>query len=200
MIYYTENNNCFLLIEKYISKYPDKKWNIEYLIKNNKINGFKALSRFKNYPNKLWDWNWLIQNTNIHVERYIPFNIIEKYLYKWNYFYLSKNPNLTEKFILKYPYQNWDIKYLIENNKITNFNNLSKFKYINWKWIIENIDIYVKRYIPSNLIEKYKRDYLHLSYNSNLTEDFNLKYLYQDWDIEYLSKKVIFKKFFYKFK
>ena len=121
------------LTEEYILKYPYQNWDIIYLIDNNKITNFKALSKFKcmnyfvikKYPNKLWDWEWLIENTNIHVEKYISLDIIEKYSYKWDYWELSKNPNIIEKFILKYPYQYWDIEYLIGNNKITDFKMLN---------------------------------------------------------------------------
>ena len=188
------------LTEEFILKYPYKDWDIKYLIKNNKITNFKLLSRFKNinqeiindYFNKPWDLEWLIQNTDIVLEKYIPLNLIKKYSYKWFYFYLSKNLNITEEFILKYPYKNWDIEYLIENNKITDFNTLSKFKNINqdiidnypdklwnWEWLIENTNINIKKY-------KSKLDYYFLSYNPNITEEFILKYPDQNWDIEYL--------------
>ena len=202
----SKNSN---LKEEFILKYPYQYWNIEYLIEKNKITDFKTLSKFKyiheniinKYSNKPWDWEWLIENTEINVEKYIPFNLIEKYAYKWDYYTLSKNPNLIEEFILKYPYKEWDIIELIKNNKITNFNALSKFRIINqciheypnkpwdWEWIIENTDIMlIKEYIPFNLIEKYenRQDYYHLSKNSNLTEEFILKYPDQNWDIEYL--------------
>ena len=213
-------NQDLSITEEFILKYPYKKWDIIKLINNNKITNFKVLSKFKNinqyiidnYPNKPWDWEWLIENTNICVEEYIPLNLIKKYLYKWNYYFLSKNSNLTEEFILKYPYQNWDIEYLIENNKIIDFNSLSKFKYIydyiinnyknkpwDWEWLIENTSINIEKYISLKLIKKYpyKWDYQILSKNPNLTEDFILKYSYKNWNIEYLSKN-IFKKFFYK--
>ena len=223
--------------EDIILKYPYQNWNIEYLIENNKITDFNALTKFKNinqeiidkYPNKSWDQEWLfknkvkkynlfedieyliklkninqewiIENTNIRIEKYISIEIIKKYLYKWDYWELSKNPNLTEEVILKYPYQNWNINYLIKNNKITNFNALSKFKYIdediidnypnklwNWKWILQNTDISIEIYMPLYLIKKYlyKLDFSRLSYNSNLTEKYILKYPYQNWDIKYL--------------
>ena len=198
------------LTEEFILKYPYQNWDIEYLIDNNKITDFKVLSKFKyidkniinNYPGKPWDWEWLIENTDINVKRYIPFNLIEKYKNKWGYWDLSKNLNLTEEFILKYPYQSWDIEYLIDcTNKIINFNTLSKFKNINqniidkypdkpwdWKWLIENTDINVEYYISLNLIEKYKYNwnYWKLSYNSNLIEEFILKYPNKNWDIDYL--------------
>ena len=284
--YLSENTN---LIEEFILKYPDQNWNIKYLIDNNKITDFKTLIKFKyinkkiinNYPNKLWDWKWLIENTNIYIEYYIPFNLIEKYSYKWNYYLLSYNPNITEEFILKYPYQNWNIKYLIDNNKITDFKSLSKFKEINqciiqkypyklwdwmwlikntnvnikkslnkwdyfylnkfnteesilkypyknwnikwlidnnkitdfkalskfkninqyiidnypnkpwdWEWLIENTNIHIEKHISFNLIEKYKYkwDYWYLTKNTNITEEFILKYLYQNWNINYLIK------------
>ena len=213
------------LTEEFILKHPNKPWNIKYLIKNNKITDFKALTKFKNitqdiinqYSNKPWNWGWLIENTQIIIEKYIPLNLIEKYNYKLCYWNLSKNPNITEEFILKYLYQNWDIDYLIENNKITDFKALSKFKYIDkniinnypgkpwdWEWLIENTDINVKRYIPFNLIEKYKnkRGYWNLSKNLNLTEEFILKYPYQNWDIIYLIEynKIIDFKSLSKFK
>ena len=171
----SENPN---LTEEFILKYPDKDWDIEYLIKKNKIIDFNALSKFKylnqriidKYRNSPWNWEWIIENTNIYTEYRIPFNLIEKYKYKykWDYWYLSYNPDLTEEFILKYPYKNWDIRHLIKNNKITNFKTLSKFKYINnyiisnysdkpwdWDWLIENNIINVKKYIPLNSIKKY---------------------------------------------
>ena len=208
--------------ENFIIKYPYQNWDIIELIKNNKITDFKALSKFKNidqkiidnYLNKPWDWEWLIENTDIEVECYIPFNLIEKYSYKWNYWNLSYNPTLKKEFILKYPYQNWNINYLIKNNKITNFKALSKFKnidqyiinkYINdlwdWEWLIENTDIKLERYIPFNLIEKYpyKWNYWRLSFHPELTEEFIIKYPNKNWNKKYLSKKFIFKKFFYKF-
>ena len=206
---YNDLSKILNLNEEFILKYPNKDWNIEYLIKNNKITNFKALTKFKNidediidnYPNKPWDWEWLIENTDINVKRYIPFNLIEKYKNKWGYWALSKNLNLTEEFILKYPNKPWDIIYLIKNNKITNFKLLSRFKYIDkniinnypgkpwdWEWLIENTDINVKRYIPFNLIEKYNYNlcYWNLSKNLNINEEFILKYPYQNWDIEYL--------------
>ena len=207
--YYLRDN--LNLTEEIILKYPYQDWDIRYLINNNKITNFNALSKFKNinqdiinkYSNKPWDWEWLIQNTNIHIEKYIPLSLIEKYLYKWYYLYLSKNPNITEEFILKYPYQYWDIKYLIKNNKITDFNALSKFININqyiinnypdkpwdWEWLIKNTIIYVERYIPFNLIEKYldKWNYWKLSKNQNITEDFILKYPNQNWNMCFLIK------------
>ena len=149
------------LIEEFILKYPNKNWNIELLIENNKITDFKLLSKFRNiniyiiykYPNKPWDWEWLIRNTEEGIEEYIPSYLIEKYLYKCKYNLLSKNPNLTEEYILKYPYKNWDIELLIENSKITDFKALTKFKNINqeiidkypnklwdWEWLSENIN------------------------------------------------------------
>ena len=211
----SENPN---ITEEFILKHPYKNWNIEYLIENNKITNFNALSKFKNmhyyfidnYPNKPWDWEWLIQNTSITLESHIPLNLIKKYLYKWNYYHLSLNPNLTEDFILKYPHQKWNIKYLIDNNKITDFKALSKFKKINkyiideyqnkpwdWEWIIQNIDIDAEIYIPFNLIEKYsyKWGYYCLNKNPNFIDEFILKYPYQNWNIKYLIKK-----FFYKIK
>ena len=213
------------ITEEFILKYPYQDWNIGYLIRNKKITDFKSLSKFininreiiNNYQNKPWDWEWLIENTDNYVEEYISLNLIEKYPCKWNYYFLSKNINLTQDFILKYPYQNWDIKYLIKNDKITGFKSLSNFKYINeyiiyiidkyskvpqwdWEWIIKNININIEKYIPFNLIEKYpyKWDYQILSKNPNLTEELILKYSYKNWDIEYLSKKFILKKIFYK--
>ena len=197
------------LIEEFILKYSYQGWNIEYLIYNNKIINFKALTKFKNidediidnYPNKPWDWEWLIENTEIIIEQYIPLNLIEKYNYKLCYWNLSKNLNITEEFILKYPDKSWDIKYLIENNKITDFKSLSKFKNINqsiinkylnkpwnWEWLIENTNINVKRYFPLELFKKYKNkwNYNDLSKILNLNEEFILKYPYQNWDIEYL--------------
>ena len=207
---YNDLSKILNINEEFILKYPYQNWDIEYLIKNNKITDFNALSKFKyinqdiidKYPNKPWDWEWLIENTGINVKRYIPFNLIEKYKNKWDYWYLSKNPNLIEEFILKYPYQNWDIEYLI-NNKITDFKSLSKFKYIDkniinnypgkpwdWEWLIENTIIIIEKYIPLNLIEKYNYNlcYWNLSKNLNINEEFILKYPYQNWDIEYLIK------------
>ena len=188
------------LTEEFILKYPYKDWDIKYLIENNKITDFKALSKFNNinqyiidkYPNKPWDWEWIIENINI-----------KKHKNKQNYRDLSYNPNITEEYILKYPYQNWDIRYLIKNNKITDFKALSKFKnithciiykYLNkpwdWEWIFINTSIYIEEYIPLDIIEKYsyKWDYSELSYNPNLTEEFILKYPYKNWDIGYLIK------------
>ena len=204
-------NTLFYDIKNFILKYPNKKWNINYLIKNNKITNFKTLTKFKyideyiinEYPNKPWDWGWLIENTDIDVEKHISLNLIKKYLYKWDYYFLSKNLNITEEFILKYSYKKWNINYLIKNNKITNFKALSKFKYIDedviyeypnkpwdWEWLIENTDIKVERYIPLNLIKKYlyKWDYWDLSFNPNIIEDIILKHPNKSWNIEYLIK------------
>ena len=238
MIYYTKNNNLIKhsykwnywilsknlnIPKKFILKYPNKNWNIEYLIDNNKITDFKSLSKFKyinyyilyKYPNKPWDWEWLIENTDINVEEYIPLNLIEKYKYKWNYWKLSYNPNLTEEIILKYPNKKWNIEYLINNNRITDFKSLNKLKNINqyiidkypnkpwdWEWLIENnIVIRPEKYIPFDIIEKYpyKWNYWHLSYHPELTEEFILKYPNKNWNKDYLVKKFIFKKIFYKF-
>ena len=180
---------------------------IKELIKNKKITDFYNITKFKNinqeiidkYKNKPWDWEWLIQNTNIYVEKYISFHLIKKYSYKWDYFKLSKNQNLTEEFILKYPNQNWDIKYLIKKNKITNFNALTKFKKIDeytiysysdkpwdWEWLIENTKLNRLCYIPYNLIKKYPYNWDFSSNYRHLTEKFILKYPYQNWNINYL--------------
>ena len=210
------------ITEEFILKHPYKNWNIEYLIENNKITDFNILSKFKNinqeiinkYPDKPWDWDWLFENTNIDIEKYIPLELIEKYPYKWNYLRLSYNPNIIEDFILKYSNKPWDINYLINNNKITNFIILSKFTHItgyiirfnpnkpwDWEWLIQNTNIDVEMYISLELIEKYKNiwNYYYLSYNPNLTEEFILKYPDKNWNINYLIKKFTFKKFFYKF-
>ena len=200
-----------------IDRYSNKSWDWGWLIENTNIyiEKYILLNLIEKYINKQWDWEWIIENINNCIEKYISFNLIEKYKYKWNYWYLSYNPNITEEFILKYPYQNWDIEYLIRIDKITDFKSLSKFKYLNqkiidkyrnspwnWEWIIENTNIYIEDCIPFNLIEKYKYkykwDYWYLSYNPDLTEEFIMKYLYQNWNIKYLIKKFIFKKFFYK--
>ena len=217
---YSHIQNNKNITEEFILKYPDKSWDIKYLIENNKITDFKALSKFKNinqsiinkYPNKPWDWEWLIENTNIYIEEYISLDLIEKYKYKWNYWKLSYNPNLTEEIILKYSNKCWNINYLIDNNKITDFKALSKFKYLlqniinayldkpwDWEWLIENTNNKIGYYISLDLIEKYisldlfekyknKWDYKYLSYNPNLTEEYILKYPYQNWSIEYLIK------------
>ena len=179
------------IIEEFILKYPNKNWDIKYLINNNKITDFIILSKFKKitqgiinrYPNKPWDWEWLIKNTDINVEKYISFNLIEKYQYKWNYYLLSKNPNITKEFILKYPYKNWNKLYLIKNNKINNNNILNKIK---------NIIIMIQGifYLIKNI--KFKFEYnngsIKLSIFQKFTEEFILKNLYFNWDIDYLIK------------
>ena len=197
------------ITKEFILKYPYKNWDIDYLIENNKITNFKDLINFKNiteniikkYPNKSWDWEWIIENTDIELEKYISLDLIKKYLYKWDYYKLTYNQNLTEEFILEYPYQHWDIIYLIENNKITDFNELSRFKYINediikkypnklwdWEWLIEKNFINIYLYIPIEIIKKYKNkwNYYVLSKNPNLTEEFILEYPYKNWNIKYL--------------
>ena len=154
--------------EEFILKHLNQYWNIEYLIESEIITDFKELSKYKylnqyiisNYPNKPWDWEWIIENTDIKIEKTISMHLIKKYKYKWDYWKLSKNPNLKEKFILKFPYKNWDIEYLIKNNKITDFDALSKFvninqniidKYPNKQW---NFIYYNKKYYKQNLIFK----------------------------------------------
>ena len=197
--------------KEFILKHPNKNWDIEYLIESNKITNFNTLTKFKNiteyiieeYSDKQWDWEWLTENTEIIIEKYISLDLIEKYKNILYYYTLSKNPNITEEFILKYPYKNWDIEYLIENNKITDFNSLSKFININnniidiypnkpwdWKWLLENTNISIEKHISLDLIEKYpyKLCYINLSKNPNITKKFILKYPYQKWDIDYLLK------------
>ena len=210
--------------KEFILKYPYKNWDIEYLIDNNKITDFNALTKFKNikqniidkYPDKLWDWEWLIENTDINVEKYISIYLIEKYLIKWNYKKLGRRIDIKKEFILKYPYKNWDIEYLIDNDRITDFNALTKFKNIkqniidkypnkpwDWEWLIENTDIKLEKYISINLIEKYpyKWVYQKLSYNPNITEEFILKYPYENWNIKYLiDNKIINNEKFLKLK
>ena len=128
----------------------------------------------KNYPDKPWNWEWIKKNTYIPIEKYISLNIVEKYKDIWYYYDLSENPNLTEEFILKYPSRDWNISYLIKNNKITNFNALSKFinitqytigeypdKLWDWESLIKYTNLELEKYIPFNLIKKYpyKWDY-----------------------------------------
>ena len=214
---YPHNWNCQKLsknskiTEKFILDYPNKDWNIKYLIDNNKITDFKSLSKFKNindniinkYPDKPWDWDWLFENTNLNVIDRISLKLMEKYEYKLDYQNLSKNKNLTEEFIMKYPYKNWNIYNLVKNNKITDFNILSKFKNINqeiinkypdkpwdWDWLFENTNLNVIDRISLKLMEKYEYelDYQNLSKNKNLTEEFIMKYPYKNWNIYNLVK------------
>ena len=198
----SQNTN---LTEEFILRYPNKNWNISWFIDHFKLD-FDNLIKLNitqdiinKYPNKSWNWDWLYLNTNIHIEEYIPLKIIKKYN-KWNYLYLSKNPNLTEEIILKYPNQNWNIPYLIENNKITDFDSLSEFKYLNqdiidkypnkswnWDWLYLNTNIYIEKHIPLYMIKKYNKwDYYYLSKNPSLTEEIILKYPNQNWNIPYL--------------
>ena len=220
--YYNYSHKSYIT-EEIILKYPYQNWDIEYLIDcTNKIINFNALTKFKyinqniidKYPDKPWDWEWLIKNTNINVEKYISIDLIEKYLYKWNCWNLSYNPNLIEEFILKCPYKEWNINYLIKNNKITNFKALSKFKNIqkqnifdykdkpwDWEWLIDNNNnIKIESYIPFYLIKKYKWNYWYLSYNLNIPKNFILHNIYQNWNIKYLIKnnKKLEKIIFYK--
>ena len=194
-------------------KYPHKKWDIIYLIENNKITDFISLSKFKylneiiieKYLTKQWDWQWIILNTDIKIDKFVSLELIKKYFNKWNYYELSKNPNLTEEFILKYLHRNWDMEYLIDNNKITDFNAISKFKYINkkiinkypdkpwdWNWLLWCLyDDIENNNINLDIIEKNikKINFYYLSYNPNLTKEFILKYPYQNWDTKYILKK-----------
>ena len=75
------------------------------------------------FPNKPWDWDLILEKISIYhlkseIVKKFSLEIIEKYNNQWNYKYLSKNPNITEEYILKHPDKNWDIEYLIKNNKI----------------------------------------------------------------------------------
>ena len=98
--------------------------------------------------------------------------------------------NDIKNFILKKSNDYWNIIYLIENIKISNFNASSKFEYINyiidyypdkpwdwefWEWLVENININIKEYIPLDMIEKYpnKWNYKKLK---NITKKFFYKY------------------------
>ena len=66
-------------IKNFILKYPNKNWNIDYIIKNNIITDFKDLNKLKNiidyiinkYPNNPWKWLSIFKNTNIDIIDFI---------------------------------------------------------------------------------------------------------------------------------
>jgi hypothetical protein len=66
------------------------------------------------YPDKPWDWWYVSRNQNITME------FIENHLEKpWNWFWISSNPNITIDIIEKHPDKPWDWKSISMNSNLT---------------------------------------------------------------------------------
>lgn len=90
-----------------------KKYNIKFLEKHiTDISSQKNVfwHTVKNYPNIKWNYKFLSCNPNITLE------IILKNLDKnWSWKYFSYNPNFKLEYILRFPILNWDWEYISEN-------------------------------------------------------------------------------------
>ena len=66
------------------------------------------------YSKKPWDWYWISKNPNITME------FIEKYPNKpWNWRAISMNPAITMEIIKKYPNKPWSWSCMSKNPNIT---------------------------------------------------------------------------------
>ena len=97
------------------------------------------------YPNKQWDWYYISRNPNITME------IIDKYPYKpWNWYGISKNPNITlgviEKNIGKIDFLYLSNNKFIFHNKLVRKRHMCKNIYCLW---------YINRDIKQHMISTY---------------------------------------------
>ncbi len=112
----------------FLKKFPDKNWNMKELT----VNPSFPLKFLRKDLSCSWDylstrrdltyeillefmpyWNYNILSINFSV----PFKFIEKASgFGWDWHVVSKNPQLPLEFVFKYPYDDWDIKALCENN------------------------------------------------------------------------------------
>ena len=139
-----------------------------------------------------WDWEYLLTNIDIIFEKNsCPLEIINEYPDRFNWNYMTYNPHIDDKFILKHKDKKWDINKLISKNILT-FEELSRFKEIdssiinkyynqkwNWEYLLINTDIVFEfNSCPLELINKYpdKFDWYYILHNPNINEEFILKH------------------------
>ena len=66
------------------------------------------------YPEKPWEWYSISRNPNITME------IIEKHPEKpWDWYWISQNPNITMEIIETYPEKPWNWRGISQNPNIT---------------------------------------------------------------------------------
>src|SRR3990167_264569 len=92
-----------------------------------RVNHLKKLLEL--FPDKPWDWNEkLPTNPNVTCE------IIEKYLNKWDWYWLSENPNITWEIVNKYPSYPWDWELLSMNPSVVTWEIVEKHPSYPWDW------------------------------------------------------------------
>jgi len=155
------------ITEDFIRKNIDLDWDWYYLSKNPNLSKmFLNDDKFKNIYSDVVD----IDNINLSEYQNLTINILEKYIDKWDWYYISAiNKNLTPEFIEKYK-EYFDFVYLSQNPSITVElieNNLNQ----DWSWyhIFKNPNIpleYSTKKQSNNI------DWRQVSLNSNITLDF----------------------------
>ena len=109
----------------YIIENLDKKWNFSSISKYNKYITPEIIINYPEYFDE-------ICISNLSLNKYIKWSDIEKYPdIKWNYRYLSFNPNITIETVINNLDKQWDFEYLSKNKNITM--EIMK-KYNNMKW------------------------------------------------------------------
>lgn len=127
--------------------------------------------------------------------RYVSQEFIEKCLtfpWDWDWYGLSRNPNIQEDFIKKYINKNWNWEMLSKNTNIRFdfiFENLDK----SWNWG----NLSRSPYINEEVIERGEKlgitwiwDCWGLSNNPNVTTRLVKKYLNKNWDWKCLSSNL----------
>lgn len=145
-----------------------------------RLNILKKL--FELYPQAEWDYSQLSRSSTVNID------IVDKHLDKpWNWKCLPYNPNISLQDIKNNPYLFENLKYLQRNPNMT----LEYFKSIQndrtqWRGILCNKTVTlpeIENYIcvtMKTLILKHEK-WCYISKNPNITMDFVLLHIKQDW-------------------
>jgi hypothetical protein len=99
---------------EYIQNHPDDNWNWIAISKNPNI---ATIERIEKYPEYHWKITGLFYNSNFTIDYIIK--QFKDYIQNDHYFYLSFNPNLTEKYILQNKTKKWHWIYLCRKSIIS---------------------------------------------------------------------------------
>jgi hypothetical protein len=145
-----------------IRHYPNKRYSLYN----------QLLSLVKLYPTIDWHWDGIVCNPSIG-EKDLERNL---HIFSDNFWTMSWNPNLTESFIDKHPF-NYNIYALFQNNNIT------------YNYFLKNYKKYLYTYISfhskiDEIIIYYNMGYI-LNWNvisTRITMDNILEYAHLPWD------------------
>lgn len=167
------------ITEEFVLSHLELPWRWEHL--HSKI----SIKIIQNNPELQWDYSWI---NNLFLTK----EDINTYIDKLHGNSLSGNPNITEDIILKYPRKRWNLSELSKNPNIS-----IKFieKYLIEKNPFDGSIIGFKKIcLNPNISEEFILKHFHLlnltelSQNSNLPDSIILQYPTAKWHWESLSK------------